>query len=87
LATAVPQGWMQHVVACLRLEQRERDIRAAAVAELTATGVTVVDDEPTYYASTRPRDIASLRNPDTQVGEGMTPEQHADARGTSLMSR
>src|SRR6478609_5488504 len=81
LVTAAPRGQIPHVVACLRLEQRERDIRAAAVAELTAAGVTVVDDEPTYYASTRPRDIASLRNPDTPAGEGMTPEQHAECPG------
>ena len=55
--------------------------RAAAAAELTAAGVTVVDTEPTYYASTRPRDIASLRTPDTPAGEGMTPEQHAECPG------
>ena len=81
MLTAAPRGQIPHVVACLRLEQRERDIRAAAAAELTAAGVTVVDDEPTYYASTRPRDIASLRNPDTPAGEGMTPEQHQDCPG------
>ena len=81
LVTAAPRGQIPHVVASLRLEQRERDIRAAAAAELTAAGVTVVDDEPTYYASTRPRDIASLRGPDTPAGEGMTPEQHQDCPG------
>src|SRR6478609_2112698 len=81
LLTAAPQGRIPHVVACLRLEQRERDIRAAAVAELTAAGVTVVDTEPTYYASTRPRDINSLRTADSHAGEGMTPEQHQDCPG------
>src|SRR4051812_19251077 len=81
LVTAAPRGQIPHVVASLRLEQRERDIRAAAAAELTAAGVTVVVDEPTYYASTRPRDIASLRNPDTPAGEGMTPEQHQSCAG------
>ncbi len=81
LMTAAPHGRMQHMVACLRLEQRERAIRAAAAAELTAAGVTVVDTEPTYYASTRPRDITSLRTPDTPAGEGMTPEQHAECPG------
>jgi len=81
LVTAAPRGQIPHVVASLRLEQRERDIRAAAAAELTAAGVTVVDDEPTDYASTRPRDIASLRGPDTPAGESMTPEQHQDCPG------
>ncbi|HEY5148883.1 MAG TPA: ParB N-terminal domain-containing protein [Mycobacterium sp.] len=81
LLAAAPRGQIPHVVASLRLEQRERDIRAAAAAELTAAGVTVVDDEPTYYASTRPRDINSLRGPDTPAGEGMTPEQHQDCPG------
>ena len=81
LLDAAPHGRMPHVVACLRLEQRERDIRAAAVAELTAAGVTVTDTEPTFYPSDRPRDIDSLRYPDTPPGEAMTPEQHAACPG------
>src|SRR6478752_6808073 len=81
LLDAAPRGRMPHVVACLRLEQRERDIRSAAVAELTAAGVTVTDTEPTFYPSDRPRDIDSLHYPDTPPGEAMTPEQHAGCPG------
>lgn len=87
LVAAASQGRIPHVVACLRLEQRERDIRVATVAELTAAGVTVTDTEPTFYASTRPRDITALRHPDTAAGQGMTPDDHRHCPGHSRTSR
>ena len=81
LLEALPHGRMDHVVARLNLDRRERELYATTAAELAATGIRITDTEPRHYGTTAPRDLLSLRAPDSPPGECLTPQSHATCPG------
>ncbi len=68
LLDAAPRGLMDHVVARIRAQQAEDTAITAAVAplcaELAASGVTVLEDEPNIYAPGGPRAVEDLTDND-----------------------
>jgi len=86
LLDAAPRGLIDHVVAQLRAQQAQDAAAAAAVgpmcAELAASGVAVLEDEPDIYTPGGPRAVEDLTNNDDDRDRApFTAESHAGCPG------
>ncbi len=85
LLDAAPRGLMDHVVAQLRAQQVQDAAVAAAVgpvcAELVASGVAVLEDEPNIYRPGCPRAVEDLTDNDGDGREPFSAESHAGCLG------
>jgi len=85
LLDAAPRGLMDHVVARLRAQQAEDTAVAAAVgpvcAELSSSGVAVLEDELNIYTPGGPRAVEDLTTNDDGGREPFSAESHAGCLG------
>ena len=89
LLRAAPRGQMEHVVAQLQADAVEHAAREAAlapvIAEFTAAGVTVLNDEPSATETgSEPRSLEDLAPGDAPTGDRYTPETHATCPGHAV---
>lgn len=72
-----------HLAQRLRDQREETQLREAAVAQLTAQGVTVIDRPESLYGG-KTKELRRLRaTPDTASGTELTAEQHATCPGNA----